>query len=245
MNLEVMAGLGSCRAPGESLASWLRAGPLPLTAWTEEAADHYTSHLLYCPCCRAKDGRRIRYYSRAEWQDSRRVICTTHFVPLVRATAPPKHVGLPQLGPEVQFQLTQLAQWIERWILRSPATIVGRSIFVSHCLQDQVLRALTEQDDNAQSFAIACWRLWLEGWPLPSHPHGNPAPQVGQVSSQTDRLALIAATWKVWGCLVGTLPRLWPALPIDSQSLSRLQGALLETWPCFVNRLPLVLTPAP
>lgn len=239
-----MAGLGSRRAPGESLASWLRAGPLPLATWSSDTVERYTNHLsLYCPSCRVKDGRKSRYYSRAEWQDPRRVVCATHFLPLVQVSRPPKHIGMPRLGREIRLQLEQLAQWIEAWILLSPATIVGRQIFVSHCLHDQLLRALSEQDEKAQSFAIACWQLWLDGWPLPSHPHGMPASQVGEVNSQTDRLALVVTIWKVWGCLLGKASRLWPALPVDSQSLSRLQGALFETWPRFAARLPLVLTP--
>lgn len=244
MNLEIMAGLGSCRGSGESLASWLRAGPLPLSAWTDETVDHYTSPLfLCCPCCQVRSGRSVRYYSRSEWRDPRRVVCATHCVPLVRAIFPPERLRVPQLEQEVQLQLEQLARWIEEWISLSPSTVVGRSIFASHCLQDQVFLALTERDGEAQSFAVACWRLWLEGWPLPSHPHGNPAPHLGVVYSQADRLALVATTWKVWACLVGTQSRLWPALPIDSQSFFRLQSALLEAWPCLVARLPLVVTP--
>lgn len=244
MNLEIMAGLGAHRAPGESLASWLRAGPLPLVAWTGEPVDRRASHLfLYCPCCRVKRSCRARYYSRAEWQDPRRVVCATHCVPLVRCAVPPKHIEVPRLGREVKFQLEQLARWIEVWILLSPATFVGRPIFASHCLQDQILRALTEQEERAQTFSIACWRLWLEGWPLPSHPRGNPAFLVGEMKSQADRLALVATTWKVWACLVGTQTALWPALPIDPKSLLRLQRALVKTWSYIAHRLPIVLTP--
>lgn len=246
MNTETMAGLGSARGPGESLVSWLRAGPLPLTAWVDETFEPFLSpSALYCPLCKVMEGRTARYYSRAEWQDPRRVICVVHCAPLVRCAAPPKRLRTPRLGREVRLQLAHLARWVEEWISLSPCTLAGRLVSASHCLQDQIFLALTEGDEEADSLALADWRLWIEGWPLSSRSHGSSAPQLGRVYSQDDRLAIVATTWKMWACLVGVRPMLWPALPIDSQSFFRLRKALFDTWPLLAPRLPLILTPRP
>jgi hypothetical protein len=242
MSLESMAGLGACRGTGESLASWLRAGPLPLTAWTSGAIDCCAHSLsMYCPGCVVGEKSVRRHYSRAEWLDPRRVICNIHNIPLIQALAPPKHLTTPNVGCGVQSELLCLVQWIEEWISLSPCTLAGRLILSPNCLQDQILRSLTLEDEAGCTLALSDWRLWLEGWPVPAHPHGGSSYQVGSMSSQTDRLAIVATTWKVWTLLVGGRSCLWPALPISYQAFCHLKGILHEIWPRSASRLPLAL----
>lgn len=236
-----MAGLGAEAGSGESLFSWLAAGPLAVSAWTGEEPDVQPAYSFnYCPRCIVREGNRRRWYSRDEWYDPRRVLCRFHNIPLVRAISPPRRLSTPPLGREMQLQARCLSNWIEEWIFSSPSTIAGRLIFSSECLQDQILLALTEREGAAWSLALAHWRLWLEGWPLPSSPHAKHSHQLGLVPSQTDRLAIVATAWKVWSCLTGVENNVWPALPIDCNALYDLQGKLQKTWPHLVARLPAV-----
>jgi hypothetical protein len=239
-----MAGLGFRRGNGESLLSWLRAGPLPLSSWTDKESNHDSNHVFnYCPGCVVREHGRRRYYSRAEWRDPRRAICSIHNFPLLRASGPPERLRMPRQTQGTRLQLRCLSRWVEGWISLSPSNVAGRLMFSSTRLQDQVLLLLTEGEGAVRSFALANWRLWLEGWPLPSHPHGSPYCQLSLMPSQTDRLAILAATWRIWVGLLDTGENSWPALPIDAEAFCHFRSTLHETWPHLDRRLPFVIAP--
>jgi hypothetical protein len=244
MSLELMAGLGFRRGNGESLLSWLRAGPLPLSSWIDKESRHDLNYEFnYCPGCVVREQNRRRYYSQTEWRDPRRAICAVHSFPLLRASAPPKRLTMPHQTPGTRLQLRCLNRWVETWISSSPGSVANRLMLSSTCLQDQVLLLLTEGEGAVRSLALANWRLWLEGWPLPSHPHGTPCYQLSLMPSQTDRLAILAATWRIWGALLRADWGSWPALPMDAEAFCRFQSALHKTWPHLESRLPFVLVP--
>jgi hypothetical protein len=239
-----MAGLGSSRGSGESLTSWLRAGPLPVSVWERGVRDLKPNiSLSYCPRCVLRTEGRRHYYSKVEWIDPRRVVCDIHDTPLVRAISSPTCLRFPHFEYHTRARLHTLGRWIEEWISQSPSTITGILIFSPHCLQDQIFLALTD-GDTAQSFALANWRLWLEGWPLSSHSHGYPMRQLRLVPSQADRLALVAEVWRVWSILAGMDQSAWPALQIAPEAFSRLAQRLKRNWPHLAGRLPFALAAA-
>ena len=144
---------------------------------------------------------------------------------------------------EASASLLGPGRWMEVWMSLSPNNAAGSVMLSSACLHDQVLLLLTEGEGAVRSFALANWRLWLEGWPLPSHPHGSPCHQLSLMPSQTDRLAILAATWRIWCALVGAGHGSWPALPMDAEAFRHFQSTIRETWPHLDSRLPFVLVP--
>jgi hypothetical protein len=243
MSLEMMAALGAQAGEGESFFSWLTAGPLGWSAWTGEERRSKTNHcaINYCSRCIVRKGNGRRWYSRDQWRDPRRVLCRVHNLPLVRAVSAPQRLSTPRLERDMKLQLRCMSNWIEEWISSSPSTIAGRLMFPPDSLQDQILLALTEREGAAQLLALAQWRLWLEGWPLPSGPQAMHFHQLGLMPSQTDRLAVVATTWKVWCCLTGVENSTWSALPIGCDAIYSLKSKLQKNWPDTVVRLPSVL----
>jgi len=246
MNALELAGLGCCRGEGESLSSWLRAGPLgPLAESCLEppAKPQAASRegLLYCPACRVEESGRRRWYSRSEWEDPSCVICSVHAVPLLRCDAPPTCLRGRRWPEAWRAEFRALDRWLR-----------GRSGFASHAEGGAdppvaaVLRAILARTDPrvpySRALAEAQWRLWVEGWPVPAGPM-FPVQRHTMPVRQPDRLALMAATHRVCLGLQGAEPR-WPPLPVRLRTLAWLRTRLHQLEPAWSEHISQYFTQA-
>ncbi len=205
MNAESMAALGCRRGVGESLASWLRAGPLGPQAVKFSACPTPIDGALYCPACRLEEAGRRRWYTREDWP-SQSVVCTTHALPLVRCEAPPTRLCGRRWSPILRAEFRALGTWMQQ----GSGGEVGCAI----------ARAVSARTDPKVAFsrawAEAQWHLWATGWPVPDAPR---LPSRGSLSPlfQFDRLALMAIVHHVYIALEGGQGTMWPALHLRSR----------------------------
>lgn len=230
MNSLEFAGLGCCRGAGESLSSWLRAGPLGSNAVASLDSPAPTRGALregelYCPACRLEELGRRRWYSRIEWKDPRCVICSVHAVPLVQCDAPPTRLR-GRLWPQaLRIEFRALNLWTRGW----SESVSSREGDRANQPEVAVLRAILARTDPrlpySRALAEGQWRLWVEGWPVPAGPL-YPAQRRAMPARQSDRLAVWATTHRVClGLQTGVAPN-WPPLHIRSRTLARLRGHL-------------------
>ncbi len=245
-----MAGLGVRHGQGESLTSWLKAGPLGAEPWVSNPGrigGLVLQDAAYCAkCCFSEHGRK-RWYTKTEWIDPRYVICSEHGLPLVRCSRSLTRLRTPVLSQAFRSEAKCISNWVDAWKQRSPCTPGGWLICQDDCLEDQILLAFSGQayapKASIQAFWLSHWRLRAEGWPLPLAPHTCPAFQVGLIARQADRLALVGAVQRVWSYLVFEKEHAWPPLLIERTSFFRLQETLRSSWPHLMDRLPLVFIP--
>lgn len=250
MSLKSMAGLGNRPGCGESLTSWLRAGPLSAEAWTNDLKDIGAPVLrdaVYCPKCYLSERGRKRWYTKAEWIDPRQVICSEHGLPLIRCAGSVARLRSPELSQAFHGEARSLSGWVAAWQQRSPCTPGGWLVSQDDCLEDQILSAFAGQaygqKVSIQAFWLSHWRLRLEGWPLPSAPHACPTFQMGLIAHQMDRLALVGTVQRISSCLLSEKEGAWPPLLIDRTGFSSLRAAMLISWPHLVGRLSRVFIP--
>jgi hypothetical protein len=231
------AGLGCRRGAGESLFSWLRAGPLGVNAVGshESAATLFgalSEAVLYCPACRVEESGRRRWYSRSEWRDPNCVICSVHDVPLVRCDAPPARLRGRRWPRALRSEFRALNRWTQGW---SESASRKES---NHANQPEVavLRAILARTDprmpHSRALAEGQWRLWVEGWPLPAGPL-FPLRRQTMPTRQPDRLAAIETTHRVCLCLQSGVEPNWPPLVVRRRTLTWLHGRLHQLRPAW------------
>lgn len=226
MNTEGWAALGCRRGPGESLASWLRAGPLGTQAVEQFTATPSIGGDLYCPACRLDEAGGRRWYTREEWPVDG-VVCTTHALPLLRLDVPPIRLRGRRWPSLLRAEFRALGEWTRQGC----GGQVGRAITHAVCARSDPQMAYS------RAWAEAQWRLWVSGWPIPVSPRpfqGRLAPRL-----QSDRLALTAITHRVWATLENGQGTGWPPLPIRPRVLVWLKGRLVRIRPALHSRLAL------
>lgn len=243
-----MAGLGVRPGRGESLTSWLIAGPVGAGLWVSNRRNIGVPVLrdaAYCPKCYLVEQGRKRWYTKTQWADPRQVICVEHGLPLIRCARQLVRLRAPVPSQVFRSKVNCLGDWIGAWRRRSPCTPGGWLLCRGDCLEDQILWALTGQmwasEASTQAFWLSHWRLRIDGWPLPTAPHSSPAFQIGLITHQTDRLALVGTVQWAWSHLNSEKESNWPPLRIERTSFEHLQAALRNSWPHLTGRLPLVL----
>jgi hypothetical protein len=245
MNLELVASLGATRAPGESLRSWLRAGPLELSAWSELESGGPRME-PYCPRCymRADGGK--RWYTKAAWADRRVVVCIEHGLPLFESNGRISRLMTPALSKSRRLQSLELSDWIARWCVDSPCTPSGRQIFRTRCLQDQLLAAITglqAGQPSIEAFNVGCWLLSLDGWLMSGLPRDVPRFQVASMTRQIDRFALVCLIWRLERRLVVGDDATWRSLALEEGCYQLLRESLRQNWPYLEARLETVAHP--
>jgi hypothetical protein len=225
MNAVYWAALGSRRGAGESLASWLRAGPLGVQAIDAPATSALAGAQLYCPACRVDEAGRRRWYTREDWPEDG-VVCTTHALPLLRLDAPPTRLRSRRWSPILRDEFRDLGAWTQR-------DDVGD-------VRRPIVRAICARSDPrvpySRAWAEAQWHLWATEWPVPVAPR---LPSRGSLVPmfQFDRLALMAIAHRVYSALDSEQGTGWPALPIRSRVLHWLEGRLGRVRPCWRPRV--------
>lgn len=249
MNTHEFAGLGCCRGAGESLSSWLRAGPLGSNAVAslhspETPQDDLKESKLYCPACRLEELGRRRWYSRTEWQDAHCVICSVHDVPLVQCDAPPTRLRGRRWPQTLRTEFRALDRWTRGW--SGPAS--HREGNIATQPEVAVLRAILARSDPrvpySRAMAEGQWRLWLEGWPVPAGPLYPPQRRT-MPAREPDRLAVMGTTHRVCLCLqTGVIPD-WPPLHVRSRTLAWLKGCLDHLNPAWNEHFSRCFIPKP
>lgn len=227
MNAEYWAALGSRRGAGESLGSWLRAGPLGTQVVDEPIAPELEVPQLYCPACWVEEAGRRRWYTREEWPTDG-VVCTTHALPLLLCNAPPTRLRSRHWSPILRDEFRALGEWIQQ----GGAGELGRAIARATCARSDPRVAYS------RAWAEAQWHLWAIEWPVPAAPRlpasGNLVPL-----HQRDRLALSAIVHRIYLALETGQGTLWPALPIRPRVLRWLEGRirlLRPSWRLHLGR---------
>lgn len=250
MTPEEIAALGARRGEGESLRSWLQAGPWGQRVWMHFDAlpgnrDRMAEE-AYCPECRVFEQGRWRWYSRSAWDDPRQVVCPVHGLPLVRARHSPMRPWTIGYTPPAPAQLPALTHWLSRWIQHSPLRPDGRLAVRAKGLEDHLLWALTRRLTCSATVPamLMQWRLWTEGWPVPAQPHAVDY-QVGRLQYQTDRLAVIASVCQLHRQLLGHERVDWPALIVTPEAYRRIERCLGAHSAVAVSRLSRTAKPEP
>ena len=222
MSSEEWAALGCCRGHGESLGSWLRAGPLGAQGLSGLASSPPANGDLYCPACHLDEAGRRRWYTREDWS-RQSVVCATHALPLLRCEAPPATLRSRRWPVALREEFRALASWTQQ----GGGGEIGRAI----------TRAVSARSDPrvaySRAWAEAQWQLWARGWPVPAAP--RPVDRGGVLAPwhQVDRLALLAITYRVsLARETGQSPG-WRTLPIRARVLRWLQGRAGPMADCF------------
>jgi len=242
VNALQIAGLGCRRGAGESLSSWLRAGPLGVNAMgSPESPTGIHRSLresdLYCPACHLEESGRRRWYSRHEWQDPICVICSVHAVPLVRCDAPPIRLRGRSWPKALHTEFRALNRWIQGWNSSSRHER-------SRALEPEVavLRAILARTDprmpHSQALTEGQWYLWVEGWPVLPGPLYSVRRQT-MPARQSDRLAAMATTHRVCLCLQSGVEPYWRPLAVRRRTLVWLQECLHRLKPAWSEHIPL------
>lgn len=227
MNLYQLAGLGTKPGTGESLSSWLSAGPLPASLVGRLCQDdNRKEYRSFCPRCMVSEKGQRRWYTRSDWDDPRHVVCSAHGLPLVRATRTPEREWAIPLKQQVYSQLRRLGEWVPTWVGRSPMQHRGQLALRSACLEDLILYAITRSGHGyavpAAGVNIAQWLLWQEGWPVAARPTGSADYQLQRLERSGDRLAVVASVWRLRSYLIGDEIIKWPPIPIEPDAYRRL-----------------------
>lgn len=225
MNAVYWAALGSRRGAGESLASWLRAGPLDVQAFYAPAASELECAHLYCPACRVDEAGRRRWYTREDWPADG-VVCTTHALPLLRCDSPPTRLRSRRWSPILRDEFRELGAWTRQGDVGD----VGRAIVRAICARSDPRVAYS------RAWAEAQWHLWATDWPVPIAPR---LPSCGSLVPmfQFDRLALMAIAHRVYAALDSEQGTGWPALPIRMRVLRWLECRVGQVHPCWRPRV--------
>lgn len=218
MNAENIAALGWRRGDGESLYSWLRAGPLGL-----KVVDYpvwpgpIDGAALYCPACRVEEAGRRRWYTRGDWPPQA-VVCTTHALPLLRFDTPPARLCSRRWSPSLRAEFRALGIWTQQGCGGAFGNLITRAV----CARTDPSAAYSS------AWAAAQWHLWSVGWPVPYAPRlqscGPLSPQF-----QFDRLALMAIVRHLCVAMEAGHGTLWPSLHLRSRVfrwLERRTGAM-------------------
>jgi len=246
MKLEEIAALGTYREAGESLASWLRAGPLgsavlsyfPECRSVEIDNEDIVASCTICPSCSTSRGRYRRLYVRSAWSDPRVVVCTEHARPLQLVRPALLGVQASRRAPLPEFR--DLARWITRWQTLSPCISARRLTTSRSCLEDVVLDVVTK--DQAGTIASTWqWRLWVDGWPVPSSPRAPPQFQLADMPRLADRLALVGTVWRICQLLRGEFVPHWPPIRLEEVAYAQMENCIQRFEPSLVARLSLVL----
>lgn len=245
MNALELAGLGSSAGSGESLVSWLSAGPLGSSALelvglapTPGNSCGPRKGGLFCPLCRLDERGHRRWYSRAEWEDPHCVICSEHAIPLIWCKAAPTRLRGMRWPAELRAEFRALGCWTQGW--SSPG--LGQCASRTNRPELSVLRTILMRTDPrtpySEAWAEAQWHLWVEGWPVPPG-YLFPARRRELPTRQPDRLAVMAITYRVCSGLIANHPPSWPLLPIRSRAFVCLQarlGQLNPLWDTYFAR---------
>lgn len=232
-------------AVGESLHSWLDAGPLGIEAWISLPERSWSG--LFCPRCHSSaDGSR-RWYSKEIWLDPRQVICEKHGLPLLRRSGPIARLRSPPFLCAFRSHALALAPFIENWRRMSPCSPAGRLIFRPACLEDQVLATLTGflfgVEPSIEAFYTGYWLTHLEGWPMPPAPHSQPRYQLGSMAHQPDRLALVNLVAMITRLLSGFAIDGFQAVAVNPEAYRSLQATLRSRWPDLEKNLAFAVRP--
>jgi len=246
MNAIELAGLGCCRGAGESLSSWLRAGPLGSNALAFPGSPtakqgRLREGDLYCPACRLEEYGRRRWYSRSEWQYTSCVVCSVHNVPLVRCDAPPTHLRGRRWPRALRSEFSALGRWTGGWS-KSDAQREGGH----HLLPEvAVLRAILARTDprmpHSRALAEGQWQLWIEGWPVSAGPL-YPVQRQRMPARQSDRLAAMATTHRACLCLESGVALNWQPFAVRLRTLAWLQKRLFQLKPAWSEHVSLCFT---
>jgi hypothetical protein len=225
MNAEHWAALGSRRGVGESLASWLRAGPLGTQVCDAPGGSELVGGQLYCPACRVDEAGRRRWYTREGWPVDG-VVCTTHALPLLRCDGPPARLRSRRWSPVLRDEFHALGAWTQQ----GNVGVVGRAIVRAICARSDPRAAYS------QAWAEAQWHLWAIEWPVPAAPR---LPRRGRLTPvyQCDRLALMAIAHRVHVALAAGRDTGWPTLPIRARVLRWLEGRVGQVHPSWHARI--------
>jgi hypothetical protein len=243
MNAIETAGLACCRGEGESLTSWLRAGPLGLGACASVEALTSTGQTTgeqdrYCPACRVEELGRRRWYTRAEWQDPRCVVCSNHALPLVQRDAPPTRLRGRRWPRTMHAEFLALGQWIRGWSGNVSRTAGGPQVQPEALVLQAILARTDPRAPHSAALAEGQWRLWMDGWPVTAGP-SNTTRRRTMPAKESDRLAVMAVTYRVClGLQSGTEPN-WPPLHIRRRTLKWLRGRLHSLKPDWAEHISL------
>lgn len=226
MNAIAWAGLGSRRGAGESLVSWLRAGPLGELAIDALAIPvGAAAGALYCPACYVDEAGTRRWYTRSDWLAGS-VICTRHAVPLVRCETPPARLRGWRWPPRLRAEFRALGAWT-----RSCGAGEAERAVV------EVVRTRTDpRVAYSCAWAAAQWHLRAAGWPVPVAPR-YPAQRGTGLTYQFDRLALMAIAHRACVALAKGQTPTWPPLPVRARALTCLDAHLRRARPAWVSQL--------
>jgi len=248
MRLEEIAALGTCRGAGESLASWLRAGPLgsrALSYFPElrnvkiDSEDEVASCTI-CPSCSTSKRDHRRLYARSEWNDPRVVVCIEHARPLQHIRPALLSTTPPRKHPVPEFR--NFANWIRRWQAQSPCSSARRLTVSESCLEDVLLDAVT-RDKTAAAASTWQWRLWMAGWPLSPSARSKPQFQLADMRWLPDRLALVGTIWRLCQLLRGETLLPWPPVRLAEEVYASLEDTIWRCWPSVVARWAEVFRP--
>lgn len=248
MNALEIAGLGSTPGAGESLASWLRAGPLGKRAiqflesnLNEVDYARAKGALLYCPACYVSDSGRRRWYSRSEWMNPFCVICAAHEVPLLRSAEAPFLLRGRRWPTDLREEFRSLSQWTVCKSIQIRASRTGKFCSPEHAVLRAVLHRTDPRLPYSRALADAQWHLWASGWPVPPGPQYPPRHEELPVR-QPDRLALMAVVHYLCMSFQASVRPLWPSLPLRSRSLVVLSTYLHRHSPAWQRQLSLCFT---
>lgn len=245
MNALELAGLGSSAGEGESVVSWLCAGPLgsralELAGLSSVLGDGggLRKGRLFCPLCRLDEQGCRRWYSRAEWEDPHCVICSEHAIPLIWYKTAPLRLRGKHWAAELRAEFRALSRWTHGW--SSPG--LGQRASRTDRPELSVLWAILMRTDPripySGAWAEAQWHLWVEGWPVPPG-YLFPSRRRELPTRQPDRLAVMAITYRICIGLIANRPPSWPLLPIRSRAFACLQARLRQCnplWDAYFSR---------
>jgi hypothetical protein len=224
--LEQLAPLGPRRARGESLRSWLAAGPLRCAASAVLPA--LDRPLLYCPCCWLREGNARRWFTRLSWEDARAVVCSMHGQPLRSIASAPARLAPLAIKRPIREELKAIAVACEQWSRASACVVRPRP----RTREDLVLRALVARTWLGHAYSAAWslgqWRLWSEGWPVPPCVRSKASMKDWMQARQGDRLGLMCTAIHIASSLERPRAPAWPGLPLRPPVFRWLTGRMDE-----------------
>ena len=219
-DLREWGALGACRAPGESLASWLTAGPLGDGVFASAGLPAPIGPFPYCSSCRFRCDGGLRHYTRATWRNPWVVTCEVHGLPLTWSEVPPLRIAW-AAGAGWRAEFRSLARWSASQRDSKERGSIARDL----------LWALTRRSDPRLPFSLtwsnAHWQRWAEGWPVHTAPRQPLHFSWSALLQPGDRLALAGSVWRLTRELQGEV-RAWPALALRERTRSALESRLIR-----------------